>query len=443
MSSYLLVTMPLTGHVLPALPIARALVAKGHRVSWYTGSKFRERVESTGALYLPMRHGHDFDDADLGAAFPGRNRHEGVDQFRYDLERVFIDGAAGHFDDLLELMREAPPDVMIGDTAVMALSLVSEHTRIPFAHFGISALTLPSRDVAPFGMGLLPSASPLGRLRNRALHWLVRRAIFPAAQRRYDALRRRCWLKPHRDRNLFESAFSPYLFLHGTVPGFEYPRSDLPPQVHFIGPLPAEPSEAFQPPAWWSDLESSRPVVHVTQGTAATNPAQLIDPAIRALCEEDVLVVACTGRPFHAARRASLPRNVRVERFLPYAELLPHVDVMVTNGGFGGVQQALSHGIPLVAAGTTEDKPEICNRIAWSGAGLNLGTGKPTPHLIRAAVRAVLRVPRYRQRALQLRAEIARYDAPLRAVALLEELAVTRRPVHGPARLRETGLRAA
>src|SRR5215475_7193606 len=136
MSSYLLVTMPLTGHVLPALPIARALVARGHHVRWYTGRKFRGKVESTGALYVPMQRGHDFDDADLGAAFPGRSQFEGVAQFRYDLERVFIDGAAGHFDDLLELMRDAPPDVMLGDTAVMALSLLSEHTRIPFAHLG-------------------------------------------------------------------------------------------------------------------------------------------------------------------------------------------------------------------------------------------------------------------------------------------------------------------
>jgi hypothetical protein len=52
--------------------------------------------------------------------------------------------------------------------------------------------------------------------------------------------------------------------------------------------------------------------------------------------------------------------------------------VMVTNGGYGGVQMALSYGVPLVVAGASEDKPEVGARVAWSGAGLNLKTGKPS-----------------------------------------------------------------
>jgi UDP:flavonoid glycosyltransferase YjiC (YdhE family) len=42
--------------------------------------------------------------------------------------------------------------------------------------------------------------------------------------------------------------------------------------------------------------------------------------------------------------------------------LLPHVDAMVTNGGYGGVQQALAHGVPLVVTGDSEDKPEVAAR---------------------------------------------------------------------------------
>ena len=74
-----------------------------------------------------------------------------------------------------------------------------------------------------------------------------------------------------------------------------------------------------------------------------------------------------------------LPANVRVERFIPHDRLLPHVDVMVTNGGYGGVQQALAHGVPLVVAGDSEDKPEVAARVHWSGAGVDLRTGRPSP----------------------------------------------------------------
>ena len=72
---------------------------------------------------------------------------------------------------------------------------------------------------------------------------------------------------------------------------------------------------------------------------------------------------------------------------------------MVTNGGYGAVQRALSTGIPLVVAGNTEDKPEVAARVAWAGAGIDLSSGTPTPKAIRAAVREVLGDGRYMGRA--------------------------------------------
>jgi UDP:flavonoid glycosyltransferase YjiC (YdhE family) len=60
---------------------------------------------------------------------------------------------------------------------------------------------------------------------------------------------------------------------------------------------------------------------------------------------------------------------------------------VITNAGFGGVQLALAHGIPLVAAGGSEDKPEVAARVAWTGAGLDSSTATPTPHRLRDAVR--------------------------------------------------------
>jgi UDP:flavonoid glycosyltransferase YjiC (YdhE family) len=44
-------------------------------------------------------------------------------------------------------------------------------------------------------------------------------------------------------------------------------------------------------------------------------------------------------------------------------------------------------GVPLVVAGDTEDKPEVAARVAWSGVGITLRTGRPRPDRLRAAVR--------------------------------------------------------
>jgi UDP:flavonoid glycosyltransferase YjiC (YdhE family) len=109
---------------------------------------------------------------------------------------------------------------------------------------------------------------------------------------------------------------------------------------------------------------------------------------------------------------------------------------MVTNGGYGGVRQALAHGVPLVVAGTTEDKPEVAARVAYSGVGINLKTAAPAPEQVQAAVRRLLYDTRYRQRALALQAEYARYDAVARGVELVEQLVATRAAV-----LRDDALR--
>ena len=50
----------------------------------------------------------------------------------------------------------------------------------------------------------------------------------------------------------------------------------------------------------------------------------------------------------------------------------------------------LAHGIPLVVAGGDLDKPEVAARVAWSGAGVNLRTGRPRSAAIAAAVDRVL-----------------------------------------------------
>jgi UDP:flavonoid glycosyltransferase YjiC (YdhE family) len=116
-----------------------------------------------------------------------------------------------------------------------------------------------------------------------------------------------------------------------------------------------------------------------------------------------------------------VPPNAHVVEWLPYSALLPHVDVMVTNGGYGGVHHALSYGIPLVVAGESSDKAEVAARVAHAGVGVNLKTAHPNAGRIAAAVRRI--DDGYRDAARRLGHQIAQ-TTPLDAIAhaLAEEL---------------------
>jgi len=160
----------------------------------------------------------------------------------------------------------------------------------------------------------------------------------------------------------------------------------------------------------------------------ATDPDQLLRPALAGLADLDVLVVAVTGGADPVVL-GPLPANARAAPYLPYGPMLSRAAVAVTNGGFGGVQVALGHGVPLVVAGKTEDKAEVGARVAWSGIGVDLRTQHPSPAALRAAVRRVLDTPAYAARARDLAAQAPAVDAPERAAALLATLAATGRRV--------------
>jgi UDP:flavonoid glycosyltransferase YjiC (YdhE family) len=427
MARFLIGTMPVTGHVNPGLPIARALVARGHEVAWYAGARFRERVEAAGARYLPMVHATDFDDRDFEATFPDIARLKGLPRLRHDLKHVFADAVPGQVRDLKEILKTFPADVTLADSGFAGPGRLHERGEgPPWAVFNISAYYADSVDTAPFGLGLPPDDSPRGRLRNRLLRVLCDEVLFRDVHAHYRNVRRSIGL-PGGAGGLFASQLSPFLFLQSSVPGFEYRRSDLPPQVHFIGAsTPEEPSGGWERPAWWRDLSSGKPVVLLTQGTLATNFDQLLRPALEALAGEDVLVVVTTA---NKPLEGPVPANARVAGFLHYGELMPHVDLLVTNGGYGTVQMALAHGVPIVASGATEDKPEVCQRVEWAGVGIRIRERRPTPDAIRTAVRQILGSPRFKARAEALRAEYARHDAPTEAAQLLERLAATGQPV--------------
>lgn len=423
MAKVLMATVPFMGHVYQALPLARKLTERGHDVLWYTGSAFTRQVESTGARYLAMRRAPDFGDRDLDEVFPGRRGLSGLAKLKYELKHVFIDAAPGQIGDLTEVLDQYHADVLLTERAFVGASALHELGGPPWAAYGISILPFSSRDCAPIGLGLPPSRSPQGRLRNHALNWLCNDVLFRDVAAHANQVRSRLGLPPLQEKFL-DAGGSAYLYLQPTTPAFEYPRSDLPPQVHFIGPLLDEPPTDFSPPTWWSDLASPRPVVFVSQGTVQTDPKDLVLPAVRALAGEDVLVVVAANVP-----TTDVPANARVTSFVPYREMMPFTNVFVSNGGYVGVQTALAHGVPVVMAGRTEEKAEIGRRVAWSGVGLDLRAQRPQPDQIRAAVLTVLRDGGYRANARRVQADFARHDAPAEAVALIERLIATGEPV--------------
>jgi len=303
--------------------------------------------------------------------------------------------------------------------------------RPPIVMCGTSILRWPREDGAPLFLGLPPATTP----KQRAEYAAVARDFHEVVDRpvglRLNKILKELGAVP-TSMTLFHSTVGlADAYLQLSVPGFEFPR-DIPQSVHFVGTPPIIPNQV-PPPPWAHELDGSRKVVLVTQGTVANhNLNLLIGPTVAALANEpDVLVVVTAGgRPIDAIP-GPIPPNVRVSSFLPFEWLLPKVDVLVTNGGYGSVNQAMSFGIPLVAAGLTEDKADVNARVAWSGVGINLATNEPSRDALRRAVRTVLDEPAYSLRARQMAGEFAAIDTQSEIPRIVSQLVADERKLSG------------
>ncbi|WP_019181653.1 glycosyltransferase [Microbacterium yannicii] len=427
MSSYLLTCTPAHGHVMPLLQIARHLLSRGDDVRFLTSRRYAEAVRDAGAQFLPLPEAADVDLDDADGAFPDRVGLRGPAAIRFDMTNLFLRPAPAQLAAVRAELAVADVDAILTEPLFLGAALLTRlprEERPPVISLGIFPLGAQSRDTAPFGLGIPPLRGPVGRLRNAILATVAERGVFGAVQREAEAMSVREVGRPLGGFVLDWPSRADAL-VQFTAPEFEYPRSDLSDSVSFAGPLPG-PASTAPLPQWWSDLDG-RPVVHVTQGTIANSDfSQLVLPTIDGLAGSDALVVVSTGGRPRTALPEELPDNVRVAQYLPYDRLLPRVDVLVTNGGYGGVQQALAHGVPLVVAGQTEDKIEVSARVGWSGAGINLKTNRPTAAQVARAVGRVRSDAAYRTRAqalataLRARSGLDGLDRALEAVAQKE-----------------------
>jgi MGT family glycosyltransferase len=151
--------------------------------------------------------------------------------------------------------------------------------------------------------------------------------------------------------------------------------------------------------------------------------------AIDVLAALPVRLLVTVGRDRDPADLGPLPANVRVERWVPQADLMPHVTAMVCHGGSGTVTMGVAGGVPMAVVPLFADQPWNAERVEAVGAGIALGGG---PEAAIAGLReAVVRLtsdPSYRANAQRIAAEMRALppvDAAVRVVRglLIDSLA--------------------
>ncbi len=408
MSRILVAATPLAGHVKPMLPVAQRLVRDGHQVFFQTSDNFSSQVEAAGLQFLPLLGNANYDYRRFGELIPElRTASDPIDQAKIYTKYVFADCIVDQYRGLQQIIAAKNIDLVMTDVLFLGELplLLSGESRPPVIACGVIA---PSWTDPASSIFTGPDNAPGGRARNIADN----QKFLATREPGYDyinAVLAQLGVEVSGGFNINSVYRLPDVFLQFGTEAFEYPMEDRPANLVYAGPIIHKQADA-EAPAWMSLLDRSRPIVLVTQGTLANfDFDQLVNPAILGLADEPVQVVVTAGGSKDAKIQSA--KNAIVEPYVPYEQILPMTSVFVTNGGYNGVQQALSYGVPIVCCGASEDKPLVSARVRWSGAGISLKSGASLPEHIRDAVRKILRDRSFAERAQTLGAEIAKSDA--------------------------------
>ena len=105
----LMASTPATGHLNPLLAVARVLRDEDHEIAVLSGSVFRDRIENSGARFIPLPAGANFDLPEVLAAAPElRDIPRGFEWFRIALQLFFIDAVPAQYRGLLQALEESP-----------------------------------------------------------------------------------------------------------------------------------------------------------------------------------------------------------------------------------------------------------------------------------------------------------------------------------------------
>jgi len=439
MTRFLVTCWPLPGHVHPQLAVAEALRERGHDVAFYTGERARETVEGAGFKVFGF---HAVDEARiLEAIFAVERRPRRPDPrlVRRAFRTWLVDSVSDQIEDLDRVVPDWRPDAVVCDLAMWApIVVLGERDGLPVALSStFMGPLIPGPQAPPWGFGLKPPRTAARRLAYAALN-RVGEALGRPLRRELDAIRARHGLPPMgRSINAY-TAHLP-LQLVGNVRELDYDRTDLPPSVHYVGPLAWHPHDEPQAGDWIDKLPARRPWVHVTESTIAGADAFLLEAAARGLAGAPVEAILTTGghRDPAALGLADPAPNVHVTDWVSHSALLPRCSAVVTNGGAGTVIAALRAGVPLVIVPTTWDKPDNARRVTEAGAGIRLPARRCSPERLRAAVMEVLDNPRYARAARRIADVLAGAPGPAGAAALLEALDSARGRKARRARTRE------
>ncbi|MFD2422134.1 glycosyltransferase [Amycolatopsis pigmentata] len=377
-------SLPAYGHIYPSIPLALATRDAGHEVVYATDSSSHQSLEAfaldVAQVGISVRQA--FVEASGGAVHPSGMSPERQAEltgtvFGSLLPRAF-------FADLGPLLERMKPDLVVNMAANFGAFLAAKHAGIPsvwhspgWIAYGEMGASLPAQ--------LTATANDVGVE--------------------------------------YTSGFNPYT---------DSPLLDIRPAslqdeafLRATNPIPLRPVPISEPgdlPSFVTDRVRSRPLIYLTLGTVF-GAVPVLRQAIEGLATLDADVIVAAGPSVDVAALGPIPDRVRVVGWVPQADLLPHVDLVVHHGGSGTMLGALAAGVPQLVLPQGADQFGNAEAVETTRAGAAIRPAELTADSVATKAKRLLSDDAARAAARTVAAEIAAMPSPEATVDVLSQLA--------------------
>lgn len=377
----LMVNLPYAGHTNPSLGLVRCLVAAGHEVDYIQAESFRERVEASGARFVPY-------DEPPQSPVPALNEIRNWGAAYRTLKRI-----GANYDCLIYELLFFPGKALAAELGIPCYRLIST-----FA-LNRHLLRVLGKTGGPYLTALF---------RSECLCTALSRLFLPKFLL--------------RDKNLAEALVSeapPHNFIY-TLRDFQPEEACFPEtNYHFVGP--AIEDRAEEP---FSFGESGNPVVYISFGTLIHADKRFWRKLIAAFAGKRVEVVCSVGSEKLVRALGDLPSNVRAFAKVPQLTLLRRAALFVTHGGMNSVNEALYYGVPMIVLPFGLDQPLVGRELQRRKLGRVIAPRELTAARLWRTAKELLRAPEAREARIEMQRKAQASGGNLEvAKCILEDLA--------------------
>lgn len=359
----LMVNLPYAGHTNPSLGLVRCLVAAGHEVDYIQAEAFRERVEASGARFVPY-------DEPPQSLVPALNEVRNWGAAYRTVRRI-----GANYDCLIYELLFFPGKALAAELGIPCYRLIST-----FA-LNRHLLRVLGQTGGPYLTALF---------RSERLCTALSRLFLPKFSL--------------REKNLAEALVReapPHNFIY-TLRDFQPEEACFPEtNYHFVGP--AVDDRAEEP---FSFEKSGNPLVYISFGTLMHADKCFWKKLIAAFAGKRVEVVCSVGSEKLVRALGDLPSNVRAFAKVPQLTLLCRAALFVTHGGMNSVNEALYYGVPMIVLPFGLDQPLVGRELQRRKLGRVIAPRELTAERLWRTAKELLRDPEAREARLAMKRKV-------------------------------------